>query len=215
MVLIGPWLVYNNSGRFKHPVGVTVTLGTLIGSSYCKGTFYGGGIGGWGGLCSDTVPSPWPEDESEAERAARGAGLGYASHHLGRLPIVIPYRLGRSFGFYAPVQMTANDLLLTEAGIHWAAKIAAVQYWVYLAFGIAGGVVLFRRRISLLPLVAPVITVAVITVIGYGTMRFRVALDVVLPVVVGIALDRVLARRRRHPEEANASSVAGTVAANS
>lgn len=189
IVLMAPWLIYNNVGRFEHPVGVTVTFGTLIGSSNCRATYSGAGIGGWGGLCADTLPGPWPRDESKAERKARDAGLEYASNHLDRLPVVVAARLGRSFGFYAPTKSIADDLLLTEAGVHGVAYLAVAQYWLYLALGIAGAVVLFRRRVALLPLLAPVITVATITIVGYGGMRFRFALDVVLPILAAVAID--------------------------
>ncbi len=208
ITLIGPWIAYNNSGRFDRPVGVTVTFGTLIGASYCHNTFYGPSIGAWGGLCPDTVPTPWPRDESIAESRARTAGFDYLSDHLGRLPVVIPYRLGRSFGLYAPTKTISDDLLLDAAHIGGVADLALAQYWLLLGLGIVGGVVLFRRRVALLPLAAPVITVAVITVIGYGSMRFRMALDVVLPILAAVAIESFLARRARPPSSPRA---AGTV----
>jgi 4-amino-4-deoxy-L-arabinose transferase-like glycosyltransferase len=210
LVLLSPWLIYNNSGRFTHPVGITVTFGTLIGSSNCDATYYGREIGAWGGLCADSVPQPWPADESEAERAARDAGLEYAWEHRAQLPLVIPYRLARSFAFYDPVEHMAEDLLLNETGTPWIAYVGTVQYWALLGLSIWGVVVLARRRVSLVPFVAPAITTAVITIIGYGTMRFRIALDVVLPVLAAVALDAVWAARGQR--EHRAAQPAGTVA---
>ncbi|MGZ6974153.1 MAG: ArnT family glycosyltransferase [Acidimicrobiia bacterium] len=212
IVMIGPWLVYNNSGRFEKPVGVTVTFGTLIGSSNCHATYYGAGVGAWGGLCADTVPNPWPRDESLAEAAARRAGFQYISDHLDRLPVVVAARLGRSFGFYAPTKTISDDLALEQAKEHRVVYVAIVQYWLYLALGVAGAVVLSRRRTALLPLLAPVLTVVAITIIGYGTMRFRLALDVVLPVLAAVAVDGLLARRSWTRDPA---APAGTVASDS
>jgi hypothetical protein len=212
IALIGPWLAYNNSGRFKRPVGVTVTFGTLIGASYCHNTFYGPSIGAWGGLCPDTVPTPWPLDESIAESRARTAGFDYLSDHLDRLPIVIPYRLARSFGFSAPTKTISDDLLLDAAHVEGFADVALAQYWLLLGLGIVGGVTLFRRRVASLPIAAPVITVAVITVIGYGSMRFRLALDVVLPILAAVAIESFLTRRARSPSSPRAP---GTVATDS
>jgi 4-amino-4-deoxy-L-arabinose transferase-like glycosyltransferase len=209
-LLLAPWLIYNNSGRFTHPVGITVTFGTLIGSSNCNATYYGREIGGWGGLCADTVPQPWPLDESEAERAARDAGFEYASEHLEQLPLVIPFRLARSFGFYDPVEHMAEDLLLNETGTPWVAYTGTVQYWVLLGFSIWGVVVLARRRVSLIPFVSQAVTVAVITVVGYGTMRFRIALDVLLPILAGVALDAIWVAQRARTNRA--AEPAGTVA---
>jgi hypothetical protein len=196
LALLGPWLVYNNRGRFERPVGITTTAGLLIGTSNCRATYYGEGIGSWGGFCPDSMPRPWPEDESESERIGRNSGLRYISEHLERLPLVIPARLGRSYGLYAPVQGIARELLLEEAKVHRVAYLVLAQYWLYLGLGIAGGVVLVRRRAVLLPLAAPVASVVVITITGYGSMRFRMALDVVLPVCAGVAVDSYLTRRR-------------------
>jgi hypothetical protein len=197
IVFLAPWLIYNNRGRFEHPVGFTTTLGLLIGTSNCQAAYYGERIGYWGGFCRDTLPRGWPEDESVRERVARQAGLTYMSEHLERLPLVIPARLGRSFGLYAPIESISRELLLEEAKVHRLAYPFLAQYWLYLGLGVAGGVVLFRRRVALLPVVAPVVTVAVITVIGYGSMRFRIALDVVLPVLAAAAIDSHLTRRAR------------------
>jgi 4-amino-4-deoxy-L-arabinose transferase-like glycosyltransferase len=197
LVVMAPWVAYNNNGRFEHPVTITVTFGTLIGSANCAGSYYGGNVGGWGGLCRDTLPGDWPRDESVAEQRARKAGFGYISDHVDRLAVVIPARLARTFGFWAPVRSISDDLMLGQAGIHWAAYVVFAQYWAYLALGVAGAVALFRRRVALLPLLSPVVVVAVITVIGYGTMRFRIALDAVLPVLAAVAVSQLLDRRRR------------------
>jgi hypothetical protein len=129
------------------------------------------------------------------ERIARNAGLEYIDAHLRRLPVVLAARLGRSFGVFAPKGPIAHDLLFEDAKVHQVSYAVLAQYWLYLGLGIAGGVVLFRRRVVLLPLIAPVITVAVISMLGFGTMRFRMALDVVLAICAGIAVDHFLTRR--------------------
>jgi len=55
----------------------------------------------------------------------------------------------------------------------------------------------FRKNGVSLPLLAPVLTVVVISVIGYGTLRFRIAVDVVLPILVGVAVSGWWDRRHR------------------
>ena len=192
IVLIGPWLVFNNDGRFKHPVVFTTSGGLLIGTSNCRETYYGERIGDWGGFCIDTMPHGWVrDDESVSERITRTRGLTYISDHLERLPLVIPARLGRTFGLYSPTQSITDELLLDGKNVHRVAYLVVAQYWLYLGLGIAGAVVLYRRRVALLPLAAPVITVVVITVLGYGSMRFRMALDVILPILAGVAVDQL------------------------
>jgi 4-amino-4-deoxy-L-arabinose transferase-like glycosyltransferase len=195
IVFLSPWLVYNNTGRFEHPVLLTTTAGLLIGTSNCKVAYYGTGIGGWGGRCADTRPPVRSDDETVIERQAREAGVTYISDHLGRVPVVVAARLGRTFGFYAPTKVISDDLLFEEAKVNRLAYLVLAQYWLYLGLGIAGGVLLSRRRVALLPLVAPVITVAVMTVLAFGSLRFRMGLDVVLPVLAAVAVDAFLGRR--------------------
>lgn len=186
-VLLAPWTIYN-AGRFKHPVVLTTTFGTLLWSSNCDVTYYGPLTGGWGFLCAKHVPEPWPTDESVADPLFRRIGWRYIRDHADRLPVVLPLRVLRTFGFWHPDDLAKSDLALTPIGLDRFAWVAVGQYWVILALGVAGAVRLRRRRVALLPLLAPVVSVVVISIIGYGTMRFRVALDVVLPVGVGVLL---------------------------
>jgi hypothetical protein len=110
---------------------------------------------------------------------------------------VIPVRVLRTFGFWRPVFIAEDDLGLRAAGVGVVAIIVVLQYWMYLLLGLVGLRVLVGRHRPVLPLLAPVVMVAVVSVIGYGTLRFRVALDVVLPVVTGVAASFVWGRRVR------------------
>ena len=197
LVLFSPWLIYN-AGRFEHPVITTTTFGALLASSNCPGTYYGPRIGGWGGACAEGMPDPIPRDETVAEVLYRKAGWRYIKENADRLPVVIPIRLLRTFGFWQPAEITAEDLQLDDAGISWVAYLAVAQYWLYLGLGLVGLWIMRQRRQPIWPFLAPVITIAVMTVIGHGTMRFRVGLEVLLPILVGVAVSTVLARRNHH-----------------
>ncbi len=146
LVIFSPWLVYNNTGRFENPVYLSTGLGGLVGSSNCPNTYSGPGIGGWGGVCAKGVTVTIKEDETIQDQKLLDAGVEYAKGHADRLPAVIPMRLLRSFGFYDPVQMTGDDLLLREGNARLGAWVATFQYWAYLAVGVAGLVTLIRRR---------------------------------------------------------------------
>jgi hypothetical protein len=187
-LIFSPWVVYNNRGRFESPVFLSTGLGGLVGSSNCPRTYSGPGIGGWGGVCAEGVTVTIEEDETRQDQELLDAGIEYARSNADRLAVVVPVRLLRSFGFWEPVDMTANDLQLQGDNARLGAWAAMLQYWAYLGFGVAGLVVLRRRGIALLPFVTPVVTVAVITVLGYGTMRFRIALDAVLPALAAVAV---------------------------
>lgn len=186
-VLLAPWTIYN-AGRFEHPVVLSTGLGGLIGSSNCDITYHGPLTGGWGYFCAKGLPKTLPRDETAIDLLFRRAGWKYVREHSDRLPVVVPLRLLRTFGFWRPASVTSSDLQLRAIGRGELAWLAVAQYWVLLALGLGGGVVLVRRRVPWLPLAAPLINVVVITILGYGTMRFRLPLDVVLPVGVGVLL---------------------------
>jgi 4-amino-4-deoxy-L-arabinose transferase-like glycosyltransferase len=212
LVLFAPWLTYNNIDRFDRPVFLSTGLGGLVGSSNCPSTYSGPGLGSWGFVCAEGVTVTVREDETLQDEKLLDAGIEYARNHAGRLPVVIPVRLLRTFGFWAPFSSTEGDLLLQTGNARTLARVAVLQYWLYLAIGIAGFVVLVRRRIPVLPFVAPVVTVAAITVIGYGTMRFRVGLEVLLPVLAAVALDALWRTRSSRQADAapNGSSLPRT-----
>jgi hypothetical protein len=75
--------------------------------------------------------------------------------------------------------------------------IAMIQYWTLLVLGIAGLVSLRRRAVPLLPFLATASLVVIISVMGYGTMRFRIAVDAVLPVLAAIGA-QAFWRMRHH-----------------
>lgn len=195
VALLAPWTLYNAS-RFDHPVVLSTGLGGLLASSNCDVTYHGPLIGGWGGLCAQGLPAHLPRDESQADLLFRRIGWRYVRGHASALTAVVPVRLLRTFGFWQPIATTKGDLQLAAIGLDRVAWVMVAQYWLLLVVGLVGGVRLYRRRVSLLPLVAPIITVVVISVIGYGTMRFRIAFDVVLPVGVGVAVASGWGKRR-------------------
>lgn len=207
--LLAPWFVYNNVDRFDHPVWLSTGLGGLVGSANCAPAYNGPGIGGWGGVCAKHVRITVQEDETVQDQKLLDAGFDYASKHADRLPTVIPFRLLRTFGFYHPFDVTAGDLLLRDGKARLVTWLSIVQYWLLLPFAVAGLVMLRRRGIALLPFLAPIVTVVAITIIGYGTMRFRIAFDVLLPAAGAVALDALWRRveSRRHAPRPDPTAV--------
>jgi hypothetical protein len=185
-VLVAPWFAYNLS-RFEHPVVLSTGLGGILGSSNCDVTYSGPQIGGWGFVCAD-LPRRLPQEESEVDLLMRRAGVDYVVEHADRLPAVVPVRVLRTFGFWRPVKLATADLAAGEAGVGWLGWVAMLQYWAYLGLGAVGVVALRRRHRRVWPVLAPAALSLVVTVLAYGTFRFRVGLDAVLPVLVGVAL---------------------------
>ena len=69
--------------------------------------------------------------------------------------------------------------------------------WLSVALGIYGAVVLRRARtVALWPLIAPAVVATVISVVAYGTPRFRVIVEPSIAVLAGVGIDALLRRRR-------------------
>lgn len=206
LALLAPWAVYN-SGRFAHPVYLSTGAGPLIVWANCPQTYYGKHLGGWVFACTKVPPKG--VDSSVVDLEERRSALRYVRGHLDRLPVVIPVRILRTFGFYQPDAVTAADLNLANGRQIWFARLAVVQYWAMLLAAVAGAVVLHRRRVPLLPFGAMLAIVLVITVFGYGTIRFRAAFDAVLPVLTAVGVQRTWRVARSRTERSSAPLIPG------
>lgn len=191
---IAPWALHNQ-GRFAEPVVLSTGLGRLLGSSNCPNTYWGPGLGGWGGNCARGIPDEPILDETRSDRIWTRAAREFISEHPGRLvTVVMPVRLARSLGLWRPLDGPRGDLLTGPLGAEWLAWAALVQYALTAAAAVVGAVVLARRRGPLWPLLAPWVMVALLSLGAYGTLRFRVAGTAVLPALAAVAVTAALTR---------------------
>jgi 4-amino-4-deoxy-L-arabinose transferase-like glycosyltransferase len=188
VVVLAPWTIRNLT-TFDKPVPISTNDGTLIAGANCPDTYRGHDIGSWDIRC---VPAGPVEDESQAAARARRAGLDYAGDHLGRVPLVLLARVGRTFELFQPIRQ-AESAEARAAGIEVA---GAVAFLLLVPLGVYGVVVLRRRRVPVSPLLAAFGLALGATLVGYGVPRFRHPADVALVVLVGVALDALLRRRR-------------------
>jgi 4-amino-4-deoxy-L-arabinose transferase-like glycosyltransferase len=198
-IVVAPWIVYNLT-RFEEPVTLSFSAGGAVDGANCDSTYSGDLLGFWNGLCR-----PKPEgDGSEiaAERLERG--IDYMTDHPGRLPVVVAARLGRLLGVYRTSQVV--DLAEAEGRPRAVSLAGLVVSWALIGFGIAGTVRLVRRKIPVLPVLAPVIVVLVSTALTYGSLRFRTPAEPVLVVLGAIGLDRLMVRFGA-PDDAPAAAV--------
>jgi hypothetical protein len=185
LVLLAPWAIRNVS-QLGRPVLISTNDGTLLAGANCAKTYHGRDLGFWN---IDCISKKDPEkSETEQEALWRREGASYAGDHIGRLPVVLAARLGRTFDVYQPRRMVLNAegrwIRIDQAGV--------VAYFLLLPFGVWGGVLLARRRRSdLLILLTPVVLVIAQTLLGYGIPRFRHAAEVTLVVLAGVALSRI------------------------
>jgi 4-amino-4-deoxy-L-arabinose transferase-like glycosyltransferase len=183
-LVLAPW-VTRNMVVFSRPVTISTGDATLAGAN-CPQAYHGSTIGLWFLSCYDHPP---PGDESVASAFWRRQGERYAAHHASRLPLVVSARVARIWGVFNPVQtITASG---DDGRAHWTGYLAMIGFWLLAPIGLGGLVVLHRRNVPVLPLVAQLVLVTVAAVLVWGAVRFRVPADVVLVIGAGVALDRI------------------------
>jgi 4-amino-4-deoxy-L-arabinose transferase-like glycosyltransferase len=196
MLVLVPWLA-RNGAEFGKPL-LSTNSGSLAYGANCHTAYYSGLIGTW--PCYPRLTVAPGRDEADVSTELRDTGLDYAGDHAGRLPAVAGVRLLRSFDFWSPGSATRleagignRDLPTYRAGV--------AVYYLLLPLAIAGAVILRRRREPLGFLLAPVALVVVVSILGYGTPRFRVPAEIPIVVLASVALaalgTAVRARRQR------------------
>jgi 4-amino-4-deoxy-L-arabinose transferase-like glycosyltransferase len=200
LVVVTPWVAYNLH-RFDKPVTISTGLGQTLLAANCPQTYFGPEIGYWAVQCvlDPKKPIHAGGDESVQEAAYRRRGIDYATSHAGRVPFVVFARVGRTFGFYAPIDQLRVDerdnrreLPVSIAGL--------ATFYLLAGLSIAGFVLLRRKRVLVFPLVAPIAAVLVAVALTYGQTRFRVPAEVSLALFAAVALDAVIDRLIRSPE---------------
>lgn len=208
LLVMSPWVI-RNLVTFERPV--TLSDGwdlTAIGAN-CPTTYAGPLIGVNDLRCGRRVPETG-RDQSVAFAEARRIGVDYATAHVGRWPAVAFARLGRTFGFFNVGQQIGldHDFESRERAVSTA---GLVVWWLSVIAGIGGLVALRRRRVSLLPILAPVGAVAIGVVVTYGNTRLRVPADVAMLVAAAIGLDAWLRHRTVNRPETGGRADPGTL----
>jgi hypothetical protein len=189
--VILPWTVRNLT-TFDRVVPISTNEGSTLAGANCDAVYRGRDIGGWEIRC---VP-PIPGEESVQAARFRREGLEYALDHAGRLPVAMGARVLRSFGLLQPLRHARN----AEGRAETMEVLGAFAFYPVALLGVAGAVVLRRRRAPLYLLLAPVAVTAIVTALGYGVPRFRHPADLALVVLAATAIDALLRRREGSAE---------------
>jgi 4-amino-4-deoxy-L-arabinose transferase-like glycosyltransferase len=205
LLVLSPWLA-RCWIALDHPVLVSTNVGGLLAGANCDSTYAGPLLGQWDYAC---LPKPRYANEALESARLRGVGLRYARDHAARLPVVELARLGRSFELFRPRQ-NADMEAFYEGRDRRVAQTGTLTYYVLALLAIAGVVTLRRRHGPWWILFAPVVLVAVTTVISYGFTRFRVAAEPGMVVLAAVGVGAGWARRQRRT--GGASSRARAVA---
>jgi hypothetical protein len=190
VVVLGPWVGYNLS-RFQKPVFITTGFGVTLASANCPITWSGEFAGYWSIKCALEAPIDPHADESVQSAEAQRYATHFILTHKNEWLQVGLDKLGRGFGFFRPAQQMELDSYVEGRPYHWA-WVGLITYYVLLALSIPGAVILFRRRVTLLPLVAVTINVIVAMIITFGQTRYRTPFEVVLAVLASLTVDAVL-----------------------
>lgn len=204
-IVLMPWVVFNYT-RFEEPTTLTTGTGSALSASACDDTFYGR----WIGYYANCFNGPWPpvsDDESQRDVEPRRQAIQYLEDHKSRLPFVLFARVGRLWGFYKPGDTTFLDWWLEGRG-RAPSWIGLYSYYLLVPFAIGGFVVLWRRRITIIPLLTFVVLSTFSAAITFGVTRYRAPAEVSLVLAASVgavagwrALRARRARRRAVDEQ--------------
>ncbi len=197
LVLIAPWVGFNLA-RFKDPVFMSDDLGGTLAFANCRPAFYGHSVGFGDFKCLYAAHVGSSGDESQGDAHLRHVALHYINAHSSRLPVVVAARFGREFGFFLPLEQIRLDVQLSSRPLV-PAWIGLIMYYGLLVGAVSGGVVLWRRHVTIAPFVGLLVEVVVAAVVTFGATRYRSPLEVGLVVLSAVALDAWWTRRgQRH-----------------
>jgi hypothetical protein len=176
-VVLAPWTIRNWS-VFDRPVLITTSFGSVVAGANCPATYsFGRDLASWR---RDCVSRPRYRNEAVQSARWRREGLDYAREHPGRLPLVLPLRLVRTWNF-SPRQVTERS-----DGAVRALQLGLAAYYPLLALACYGLILLRRSGRRLFVMVGPALVVTIATLVGYGYMRFRHAAEP--SIVIGAAV---------------------------
>jgi 4-amino-4-deoxy-L-arabinose transferase-like glycosyltransferase len=191
-VMLVPWVAYNLS-RFEKPVLLSNGDGGAILGANCRETYYGSGVGGWNLACSERGVTRG--DASDDDVSSRRLAFRYMADHVGRLPVVMAARMGRTWSVYRPLQLARETRI---EGRPRAVSIAGLAMFYLLAPAVVGGVVVLRRRrVTPIPLFGTIVMVTLIAALVRGEVRFRTPAEVGIVVLAAVAIDAMAFRYKR------------------
>lgn len=182
-VFVMPWALWNLT-RFNEPTLTSSSLGSVLSAANCDSVYYGSLIG----FYDNCFQGPWPTgDESERDAVPRKQAIEYMKDHVTRLPVVVLARVGRVWGVFKPGQTTLFDWSIEHRG-RAASWTGLFSYYLLLPFAGIGLVSLWRRRISILPLVAGPLIVTFAAATTFGVTRYRAPAEVAIVLAAAVGM---------------------------
>jgi len=190
LAVVTPWLVRNDTTFHPHVLISTATDKTLAGAN-CRSTYYGPLVGYWDFTClgHDRLAT---SDEARYGQLLGAEGRQYVDAHLSRLVVVLPVRVLRAWGLYAPGQESHLDALETRS-VGWQ-QVAWPVSLLTLALAVPGVVLLRRDPLALVLVAGPAVIDTAVVLISYGNDRF--VLSAVPSLCIAAALTLIWVGRR-------------------
>ena len=202
VLVVMPWAAYNTA-RFDRPVLLGAQFGVNVANANCRYTYSSRSQLGFVDTRCQALAVATGRitgvDEAERDSQFLDAGVRYARNHLSRVPLVVAAREVRTWDVPVLNQMHFDTSRGTSIRV---IQLGFVSYWILLPTAVAGAVILRRRRVPLLPLVAFGVTVSIATVLTYGFTRFRASADVAIVLLAAVAIDALVRRPRAQTREA-------------
>ena len=200
LVLIAPW-VARNLATFDQTTVFTTGIGGAISAASCDETYSGEKLGWYHDCFVPPDPNAVDDeghpifvdadgnvlDETGRDAEPYRQGMAYLKGHLDEYPKVVAARVGRLWGWYRPIQTTRFDIDVESRG-EWQSWLGLVGLYAIQLFGVAGLVVMRRRRLPISPALALIGVATFGAAITFGVGRYRSTAEIALVVSASIAL---------------------------
>ncbi len=202
-LVVSPWMI-RNAHEFGTPYLGQPNLYPTLAATNCKAGYYGAGIGGWVCVSSDKSDAGFEnlerngETEQTAYARARKEAVTYATHHVSRWPVVVVAREARAWNVIAPFKF--------QLGLTRLRFSVTLFDWVLFLGAVAGIFSAVRRRITIWPLVAFLVSVSLTIAVSYGNPRYLATAGPALVVLTALAVSGLLEPRGHRTRGAAADS---------
>ena len=191
-LVMAPWLV-RTWITFDQPVAISTNTGGLLAGANCAETYERGPLfGQWSLRCLERPDDP---NEAHAANVLRSQGLRYAADHAGRLPVVLGVRAARTLELWHPRQQALQQRFF-EGRDERTALLGVPAFWLVGSLALVAIALRAVPGGTALLLLAPAVTVAVVTLTAYGWSRFRAGAEPALLVLASAGALAIVDRLR-------------------